>query len=65
MRSVLALQLFVGPESLGSLNLYSDAPQAFGTDDRITALVLAAHIAIEMTSAQEHEHMGPRLSTVL
>lgn len=40
IRSVLAMQLFVGPDALGSLNLYSDKPEAFGDDDRVSSLAL-------------------------
>lgn len=49
------MQLFVGPDALGSLNLYSDQPDAFGPDDRISSLALAAHIAVAFTAEREHE----------
>lgn len=55
IRSVLAMQLFVGPDALGSLNLYSDSPDAFGSDDRVSSLALAAHIAIAFAAEREHE----------
>ncbi len=54
IRSVLAMQLFVGPDALGSLNLYSDKPDAFGLDDRVSSLALAAHIAVALTAEREH-----------
>lgn len=53
VRSVLSLQLFVGPDALGALNLYSRTPDAFGVDDRLSALALASHIAVAMSAAQE------------
>ena len=55
IRSVLAMQLFVGPDALGSLNLYSDKPEAFGADDRVSSLALAAHIAVAFTAEREHQ----------
>lgn len=54
IRSVLAMQLFVGIDALGSLNLYSDKPDAFGPDDRVSSLALAAHIAVAITAEREH-----------
>lgn len=55
IRSVLSLQLFVGTDALGALNLYSDEPNAFGLHDRVSALALAAHIAVAVTSAQNFD----------
>lgn len=49
------MQLFVGPDALGSLNLYSDRPEAFGMDDRVSSLALAAHIAVAFTAEREHQ----------
>lgn len=57
VRSALILQLFVGPSTIGSLNLYSKKPDAFSSDDRVSALALAAHIAIAMIAAQENEDL--------
>lgn len=62
IRSVLALQLFVGPDSLGALNLFSNTPQAFMGADRASALALAAHIAVAMNSAQDLENMDSALT---
>ncbi|MET0766394.1 MAG: GAF and ANTAR domain-containing protein [Aeromicrobium sp.] len=61
VRSVLAMQLFVGPDALGSLNLYSDSPDAFGADDRVSSLALAAHIAIAFAAEREHQGVSSAL----
>ena len=55
------MQLFVGPDALGSLNLYSDRPDAFSSDDRVSSLALAAHIAIAFAAEREHESTNSAL----
>ena len=62
IRSILSLQLFVGPNSIGSLNLYSQSPQAFEIVDRVSALALASHIAVAMTGAQDKENFDSALA---
>ncbi len=61
IRSVLGLQLFVGPTSLGCLNLFSDSPEAFQADQRISALALASHVAVAMTAEQNHQDLNSAL----
>ncbi|MCD9199660.1 GAF and ANTAR domain-containing protein [Aeromicrobium wangtongii] len=61
IRSALSLQLFVGPDAMGCLNLYADEPQAFGLDDRVSAHALAAHIAVAMTAAADQANMDSAL----
>lgn len=51
--SVLAFQLFTDHESLGALNLYSTARDAFDDADRREGHALAAHIAIAVAAVQE------------
>jgi transcriptional regulator with GAF, ATPase, and Fis domain len=57
VRSMLCLQLFTGPVSLGSLNLYSRSVDAFDEADRYSAFALAAHVAVAMASAVEEENL--------
>lgn len=57
IRSVLGLQLFVGTDTLGALNLYSDRAHAFDPADRVSALALAAHISVALVAAKEHDGM--------
>lgn len=63
LRSVLSLQLFVGPKTFGSLDLFSTTPDAFRLDDRVSALALAAHVAVAMTAAQDRQGMESALLT--
>jgi transcriptional regulator with GAF, ATPase, and Fis domain len=63
VRSVLSLQLFVGPKTFGSLDLFSTTPDAFRLDDRMSALALAAHVAVAMTAAQDRQGMESALLT--
>ena len=55
VRSMLCLQLFVAADdTIGALSLYSKQWDAFEDyDDRITALALAAHVAVAATSTLE------------
>jgi GAF domain-containing protein len=55
IRSMLSFRLFVDDETLGSLNLYSREPEAFG--DRSVALgaLFAAHAAIALDQARARE----------
>jgi transcriptional regulator with GAF, ATPase, and Fis domain len=53
IRSMLCLQLFVTQDTLGCLNIYSEHVNAFDEHDRVTALALAAHIAVALSSAHD------------
>ncbi|MRJ76537.1 ANTAR domain-containing protein [Aeromicrobium sp. SMF47] len=61
VRSVLALQLFVGSQSLGSLNLYSRAPGAFPVDQRATAMALSAHVAVAVAASTQQDDLESAL----
>jgi transcriptional regulator with GAF, ATPase, and Fis domain len=63
IRSVLSLQLFVGPRTFGSLDLFSASPDAFGLEDRVSALALAAHVAVAVTAAVDRQGMQSALLT--
>ena len=54
-RSMLSFRLFVQGDTIGALNLYSRQPRAFDEHGRAVGTVLAAHAAIALTAAQEHE----------
>ena len=58
IRSMLSLRLFVEEDSLGALNLYSTAVDAFDERAQAYGKVLAAHAAIAMSAADEHELAG-------
>jgi GAF domain-containing protein len=53
VRSMLCLQLFTSAQSLGALNLYSETPDAFDTEDEAVGLALAAHVAVALAASRE------------
>ncbi len=55
IRSMLAFRLFVGDDALGALNLYSREPGAFDEDSRAVAAILAAHVAVAISTARDRE----------
>jgi transcriptional regulator with GAF, ATPase, and Fis domain len=57
VRSMLSLRLFVQDDTIGALNLYSRRPAAFDEHSSAVGAVLAAHAAIAMSSAREHERV--------
>ena len=57
VRSMLCLQLFVTHDAIGALNIYSRDVDAFDQHDKTTALALAAHIAVALSSANEIENL--------
>lgn len=61
--SMLAVQLYVQGEDLGALNLHSSRPGAFDDESEQVALLFAAHAAVAMAGAQDHEHMQTALGT--
>ncbi|HEX6404445.1 MAG TPA: GAF and ANTAR domain-containing protein [Pseudonocardiaceae bacterium] len=61
--SMLSLQLYVSGDNLGALNLYSRAPNAFNDESEHVGLLLAAHAAVAMASAQREEHLFRAMGT--
>ena len=55
--SSLSFQLFVQGDNLGALNLYARQPHAFGEESEDVGLVLAAHAAVALASAQNEQHL--------
>lgn len=55
VRSMLSFRLFVREDTIGALNLYSREPDAFDEHGSAVGTVLAAHAAIALSAAQEHE----------
>jgi len=45
-------------ERYGVLNLYSDQPQAYNSEDLLTAEALAAHLAVAASNGRELDHRG-------
>ena len=64
VRSMLSFRLFVQGETIGALNLYSRHPAAFDDRGYAVGTVLAAHAAIALSAAEQHER-GDRLEDAL
>lgn len=52
IRSMLFLRLFVGENTIGTLNLYSTASDAFADSDIALGSIFAAHAAVAMQAAR-------------
>jgi transcriptional regulator with GAF, ATPase, and Fis domain len=59
--SMLAVQLYVEGDDLGALNLQSRHPHAFTGESVRVALLFAAHAAVAMAAAEQHEHLTAAL----
>jgi GAF domain-containing protein len=57
MRSMTCFRLFVQEDNLGALNLYSSKVDGFKEEDEPFASALAAHAAVAVTSASQHEEI--------
>ena len=53
--SILAIRLFVEEDTMGALNLYSTAPDAFDDSDVALATVFAVHASVAMVAARREE----------
>ena len=56
--SMLSFRLFVEQDTFGALNLYSRRAHAFDDDSRRVGQVFAAHAAIALQAAREHERVA-------
>lgn len=63
VRSVLALRLFVEEDTMGALNLYATARNAFDRDDVAIASVFAAHAAVALGAARREEELEHKAAT--
>lgn len=55
VRSMLCTRLFTHEHTLGALNLYAEADDAFIEEDRDYARALAAHAAVAVAASQQIE----------
>ena len=55
--SILAIRLFVEEETMGALNLYSTAPDAFDETDVALGSVFAVHASVAMSAARREESL--------
>lgn len=61
--SVLAVRLFVEHETMGALNLYATAPDAFDDTDAALASVFAVHAAVAMQGARREAGLEDKART--
>jgi len=61
--SMLCFRLFVEGGTLGALNLYSKAADAFDEGSRTVGLVFAAHAAVALSTAIHEEQMDEALQS--
>ena len=57
IQSILSLRLFVDEDTMGALNLYSTAPDAFDETDVALGSVFAAHAAIALSSRRREDSL--------
>lgn len=60
--SILAIRLFVNHETLGALNLYSSALDAFDDTDVAVGSVFAAHAAVALSSAHRQSQLEQKVA---
>ena len=61
--SILSIRLFVEEDTMGALNLYSTAPDAFDDSDVALGTVFAVHAAVAMSAARREETLGQKAET--
>ncbi|SDT11043.1 GAF domain-containing protein [Friedmanniella luteola] len=61
--SVMAFQLAVEGEVLGTLNLYACRPHAFGEESEQVGLLFASHAAVAMAAARDRDHLMESLAS--
>jgi len=61
--SMLSFRLFVEGDTLGALNLFSKATDAFDDNSRTVGVVFAAHAAVALSTAIHEEQMDEALAS--
>ena len=61
--SIVAFRLFVEEDTMGALNLYSTAPDAFDDSDVALASVFAVHASVAMSAARREESLEQKAET--
>lgn len=57
IHSLLGVRLHTPGSTVGTLNLYARKPDAFDTDDRAVAQILARHAAVALSTAQNAHNL--------
>lgn len=63
LRSQLAVRLYTSASTVGTLNFYDEAPEAFTEDDLDMALLLARHAAVALAAARDLENVWQAVDT--
>ncbi len=63
MRSMLAFQLYTGPDNLGALKMYSERTNGFDSASEELGLLLATHAAVALIAAQHEDQMQSALAS--
>jgi len=63
VNSILSLRLFASKDTMGSLNLYSRAPDAFDDEDIAVGSVFAAHAAVALAGATREAQLETKADT--
>jgi GAF domain-containing protein len=63
VHSGLAMRLFTDESTMGSLNLYAEAVDAFDDEDHSVASIFAAHAAIALRAALRQEQLTEAIAT--
>lgn len=61
--SVVGFRLFVEDDTMGALNLYSTAPDAFDDSDVALGSVFAVHASVAMSAARREESLEKKADT--
>ena len=61
--SILAYRLFIDGETMGALNLFSKARDAFDDVDRAVGSIFAAHAAVALSAARQADQLEQAIET--
>ncbi len=61
--SIVSIRLFLEEDTMGALNLYSTAPDAFDDSDVALGTVFAVHASVAMSAARQQESLERKAET--
>jgi len=61
--SILSIRLFVEEDTMGALNLYSTAPDAFDDSDVALGVVFGVHASVAMSAARREEGLERKVQS--
>jgi len=63
VRSALSMRLYCDEDTLGALNLYARAQDAFTEEDHSVSAIFAAHAAVALRAAQHQRQLAEAIET--